>query len=111
MQDAGVKNFLMLLLLLGLVVGAVAWLKPEWLPFLQNDPAARGKLREENLQIPPQKSEAPARAVKVYRWKDASGRLNLSDKPPPEGTPYETVEPDPNTNVLPAGSAPELDSR
>lgn len=40
-------------------------------------------------------------APKVYRWKDAQGRTQLTDSPPPAGQSYETVRIDPNTNVVP----------
>ena len=45
----------------------------------------------------------------LYKWKDAQGRWNVTDQPP-EGRPYEAVQIDPDTNVLPAGVPPEQDN-
>ena len=40
----------------------------------------------------------------LYKWRDAKGRLNITDKPPVD-RPYETVQYDPDANVVP-GAAP-----
>ncbi len=44
----------------------------------------------------------------LYKWKDAQGHWNVTDQPP-AGRSYETIQVDPNTNVLPAGVPPEQD--
>jgi len=65
---------------------AAAWLwhrAPEYLPI---------GLRRDNPHSP---DFAPA----VYRWKDAQGRTQLSDAPPPD-RPYEIIRVDPDTNVV-----------
>lgn len=36
----------------------------------------------------------------LYRWIDAAGVVNITDKPP-KGHPYTIVRIDPNTNVVP----------
>ena len=36
----------------------------------------------------------------LYRWKDAAGVVQVTDRPPPD-RPYETVRIDPNTNRVP----------
>ena len=41
----------------------------------------------------------------LYRWKDAQGRVQLTDEPPTD-RPYEAVQIDPNRNVLPASRPP-----
>ena len=60
----------------------------------------------------PQTLPAPLRAAlpaspnahaQVYKWRDAKGRLQLTSTPPAD-RPYETVEYDPNLNVLPAAA-------
>ena len=48
----------------------------------------------------------PAQQTEVmYKWKDASGRVQYSNTPPPQGTNYETVEYWENANVIPSGSS------
>jgi hypothetical protein len=45
---------------------------------------------------------ASARANPVlYRWRDAKGRVQVSDVPPAD-RPYETLHYDPRTNVVPS---------
>jgi hypothetical protein len=41
----------------------------------------------------------------LYKWRDAKGRLHVTDQPPAD-RPYETVQYDPNANVVP-GATPE----
>jgi hypothetical protein len=38
----------------------------------------------------------------LYRWRDKHGQWQLSDKPPPAGVDYETVQYPANTNVIPS---------
>jgi hypothetical protein len=92
-----VKSFLKLLVVLALIVGAVWWFKPEWLPW-NSRKLVVGATHEKELALPPPASAAP----KLYRWKDADGKLHASDQPPAGGIPYETVQYDPNVNVMPA---------
>ena len=40
----------------------------------------------------------------LYKWRDANGRLQVTDAPPAD-RPYETVQYDPNTNVVPSGAS------
>ncbi|MGD2009302.1 MAG: DUF4124 domain-containing protein, partial [Cellvibrionales bacterium] len=35
---------------------------------------------------------APSQAATLYRWNDASGSPVVSDRPPPPGTPYTTLD-------------------
>lgn len=39
----------------------------------------------------------------LYKWRDAKGRLNITDKPPVD-RPYETVQYDPDANVVPGAT-------
>ncbi|WP_313920565.1 DUF4124 domain-containing protein [Tahibacter sp.] len=41
----------------------------------------------------------------LYKWRDAKGRLNVTDVPPTD-RPYESVRYDPNTNVVPGYRSP-----
>jgi hypothetical protein len=38
----------------------------------------------------------------VYQWRDEQGRLNITDKPPPEGVPYDVKQYPLDANVMPA---------
>ncbi len=41
----------------------------------------------------------------LYKWRDAQGVWNITDRPPSD-RPYERVVVDPNQNVVPTGVAP-----
>ncbi|HET7924554.1 MAG TPA: DUF4124 domain-containing protein [Rhodanobacteraceae bacterium] len=45
---------------------------------------------------------SPKLGPPLYKWRDDKGRLQVTDKPPPDRA-YETVRYDPNTNVVPSG--------
>ena len=49
--------------------------------------------------------ESPKANPPLYEWRDAQGRLHVTDTPPTD-RPYKTVHFDPNANVLPKGVAP-----
>ncbi len=38
----------------------------------------------------------------LYRWQNAEGQWQISDTPPAAGIPYETVQYNRNTNVVPS---------
>ncbi len=40
----------------------------------------------------------------LYKWKNNKGEWIVSDMPPSDGTRYETLQYNPDTNVIPAGS-------
>jgi hypothetical protein len=46
---------------------------------------------------------SPSLGPPLYKWRDAQGRLHVTDKPPAD-RPYETVRYDPNTNVVPSAA-------
>ena len=46
---------------------------------------------------------SPSLGPPLYKWRDAQGRLHVTDTPPAD-RPYETVRYDPNTNVVPGAS-------
>jgi hypothetical protein len=48
---------------------------------------------------------APNSAPTLYKWRDAKGHLNYTDKPPTD-RPYDVVRYNPDANVLPKGVAP-----
>ncbi len=37
----------------------------------------------------------------LYRWRDDQGRVHVTDRPPQDDRPYETLRYDPDTNVVP----------
>jgi hypothetical protein len=46
---------------------------------------------------------APEQTVTTaYKWRDAKGRWQLTDRPPPDGIPYERLETRSGDNVVPA---------
>jgi hypothetical protein len=88
---------LVLLALAALLAGAWAW----WYYAPQSLPAVV------RAQLPVARDAAAHNPV-LYKWKDATGHWNITDRPP-EGRAYEEVRVDPDVNVLPAGVPPELD--
>ena len=78
-----------------LAVGAAAWwyFAPQTLPT-----AVR--------HVAPVSPNAQSASPPLYKWRDASGRLNVTDVPPKD-RPYETVRYDPNTNVVPGYRRPD----
>lgn len=49
--------------------------------------------------------ESPKANPPLYEWRDAQGRLHVTDAPPTD-RPYKIVRFDPKANVLPPGTAP-----
>lgn len=77
-----------------LAVAATAW----WYFAPQTLPVA---VRHAAPVSPNAQTASPA----LYKWRDAKGRLNVTDVPPTD-RPYETVRYDPNTNVVPGYRSP-----
>jgi len=40
--------------------------------------------------------------TRLYKWRDAEGGVQITDEPPPEGTKFETLEYENDTNVVPS---------
>lgn len=76
---------LVALLVLAAAAGYVWRYEPERLP---------AEWRRDN---PHSRDYAPV----LYRWKDAAGVVQVTDRPPPD-RPYETVRIDPDTNRVPS---------
>lgn len=47
---------------------------------------------------------SPSLGPPLYKWRDAQGRLHVTDAPPAD-RPYETVRYDPKANVVPSNPA------
>ena len=45
--------------------------------------------------------ELPATTTEVYKWRDERGRWHITDDPPEENIPYETMKYRSDDNVLP----------
>ncbi|UXI69247.1 DUF4124 domain-containing protein [Tahibacter amnicola] len=82
-------------LLLAAIGAAAAW----WYFF----PATLPTAIRHTLPASPTVQTAPP---PLYKWRDANGRLNVTDQPPPD-RPYETVRYNPDTNVVPGYKRPE----
>jgi hypothetical protein len=95
------KNLLILLLVLAVITLVVARVKPEWVPFLVGTPLLPDAREEVPLQLPQPATASADAAPPMYRWTDAKGVIQLSDKPP-VGIAYETLRYHPDTNVIPA---------
>jgi len=80
-----VKKLLVLVLLAALALAAYVYWDPE--------------LRSRWLRGTPL-VEQP-RTTPLYRWRDAQGEWQISDRPPPPGTAYDTHEYSRDLNVLP----------
>ena len=43
----------------------------------------------------------PPSVTRAYKWQDEHGSWHVSDQPPPDGTPYQTITVRSDTNVMP----------
>jgi hypothetical protein len=79
--------WLAVLALLGLGAAGLAWWHhaPETLP-----EALQSHLPAKPDPNPP-----------LYRWRDDQDRVHVTDRPPEDGRPYETLRYHPDTNVVP----------
>lgn len=81
-----------------LVAAAAAW----WYFAPQSLPTA---IRH----VAPVSPNAETTSPTLYKWRDAQGRLNVTDVPPKDRA-YETVRYNPNTNVVPGYRRPDAAS-
>jgi Domain of unknown function (DUF4124) len=87
-----------LFLALALAMGGAAWWHfghPGWLTNAQK-----------RQQFEQKKAAQEAAKPKLYRWHDAQGRLQLTDKAPPKGVKFERVDLDTFQNTI-HGDRPE----
>jgi hypothetical protein len=87
---------LLVLVALILAIAAVLWrLYPELIwPLVEQTP----------LKAPLSTSKP------IYQWRDAQGVLQVTDEPPPAGTPYEVKQYSLDANILrPSGTATKED--
>lgn len=89
------KTLLYLLLLVLLGLGLYAWYHPDFLRQME--------------QTGRELTGTTPTTTTFYKWRNAAGEWQLSDRPPPAGVDYETVEVRSDQNVLPL--PPELRGR
>jgi hypothetical protein len=80
------KNFLLFLLMVGIVVALILW----WSPELRHQ--ADDLLRDTGLK---------STSATLYKWQNKQGLWQYTQNPPPEGVPYKKVEARSDVNVLP----------
>jgi hypothetical protein len=83
------RLFLLLILLL-LVAGLVLYLRPEYRDRMQSLSSDLGLSRI-----------TPKKTAHLFKWRDASGNWQITDRLPPEGVDYEKLEYREDVNVLP----------
>lgn len=44
----------------------------------------------------------PPTVTTAYKWRDGNGNWQLTDRPPPAGTAYETIEASSDANIVPS---------
>lgn len=64
---------------------------------IYTDPELSQKVEHEARDLLP----ATGKTTKLYRWQDAQGLVQISDRPPPAGIEYQIVEYDPSANLMP----------
>jgi hypothetical protein len=89
-QRRAVPGWLKLLLVAGVATGAAAGYL-----YLVNPQLGRELLGATPI--------APAPRVTIaYKWQDEKGNWQLTDQPPPDGTPYEKLEAHSDANIMPS---------
>ena len=94
-EAPAVKSLAYLLLLALLALGLYAWFNPDFLRQVE--------------QTGRELTGAGPSTSTFYKWQDAAGEWQLSDRPPPAGVPYETIEVRSDQNLMPL--PPELRER
>jgi hypothetical protein len=83
-------RLLLLLLILTLVAGLAAYLNPEYRTGIRDLSSAIGL-----------SDIVPKKTTRLFRWRDAQGNWQITDRRPPEGTDYELLKYREDVNVLP----------
>ena len=81
------KKFL--LIVLAVLIGGAA--------YVYLNPELRDQTRQEVDKLTGQDQSRT-----LYRWQDADGQWEITDSPPREGIPYETLRYDTEANVIPS---------
>jgi hypothetical protein len=78
---------LLLALVIILIIGGI---------YVYNNPAWRGYFERQRDKVVDKVEQTT-----LYKWQDADGQWQVSDKKPPAGVDYKVLHYDRNTNVLP----------
>ena len=79
-------------IVLGLAAGiALAW-------WLGREPPEQRQVREERALAAAEAAWEDARPV-LYRWRDANGVRQVTDRPPPAGVSYEKIDVQPREGI------------
>jgi len=89
------KNFLTLVILLCVATGAAYYFNPQAKKFIDGMLEDNYKIRETIRKT------TGDQETTVYKWRNDLGELQLTQTPPPEGTPYDEVKVRSDTNVIP----------
>lgn len=107
-QRGGAGAWFLRLVVVLIAAGYAAWrFAPELLPgFVRLElPAspldAAALSRESGTKVSATTESSRDPNPPLYKWKDASGVWNVTDRPPP-GRAFETLRINPDTNVIPA---------
>lgn len=66
--------------------------------YLYLDPRLSRQLENTVREVLPGQSPSS----RVYKWRDTSGRWQLTDRPPARGVPYQVLEYNHDANLMPA---------
>jgi len=87
-ETSVMKKFLFIL---AAILTAVVW-------YVYHDPQLSREVTKEVNQLIPNQQQTTT----VYKWRDKTGRWQITDHPPPAGTSYETLEYQSDTNLMPS---------
>ena len=79
-------KFVFFILLVAAVIGGYLFFHPEvWQEWVKGTPL-----------------EPPPKVTTTYKWRDANGQWQISDRPPQGDIPYETMNISSGTNIMPS---------
>jgi len=87
-ETSVMKKFLFIL---AAILTAVVW-------YVYHDPQLSREVTKEVNQLIPNQQQTTT----VYKWRDKTGRWQITDHPPPAGISYETLKYQNDTNLMPS---------
>lgn len=72
------------------ILAGVAW-------YLYSEPEKRDWIKQKTKALTP-----GPQTTTLYKWQDANGQWQVSNTPPPEGTPHETLKYRDDVNLIPS---------
>ena len=110
-QRGRVLGWLLLVILAVAAGWGIRTFFPEMLPGVLRPPRPTPE-QEKAAAAAPEPQTAGGRQAPnppLYKWKDDNGQWHVTDSPP-RGRSYETVRPNPDTNVVPAFVPPVVET-